>query len=318
MIWRTQGSQRIASIGECMIELTQQPGDTVRRAFCGDTLNTAVYLARLLQGTNTGVHYISRVGRDPLSAAMLASWRDEGIDVSLVEFDNKRLPGLYYVSTDTQGERTFYYWRKNSAASAMLNARTAANLQKQLADFDAVYVTGITLAILPPAGRRRLLVMLQRLRANGVTTVFDSNYRQRLWSSVSDARKWLHATGEHIDVLLTGLSDEQAVFGDSDAQAVSERLRKTGIAELIIKNGAAACLAVEPTGVQTIDVPVATRVVDTTAAGDAFNAGYIAARVSGLTVQASVLAAQQLAARVIAHAGAIIPRQQTPTLAQLS
>jgi 2-dehydro-3-deoxygluconokinase len=61
-------------------------------------------------------------------------------------------------------------------------------------------------------------------------------------------------------------------------------------------------------------VPV---VVDTTAAGDAFNAAFLAASLSGRSAQDCCRAANALAATVIQHRGAIIPAQATPSLEQL-
>ena len=318
MIWSAQPPHKVATIGECMIEMAQLPARQIHCAYGGDTLNTAVYLARLATNTDTHVHFVTRVGRDPLSVDMVAGWQDEGIDTGLVEYDTERLPGLYYIATNSEGERRFYYWRNDSAASAMLDTGAAELLETRLAGFDTVYTSGITLAILPTAGRHELLQLMAALRRRGVTLVFDSNYRERLWSSVADAQHWLQAAYQQVDVLLTSLADERAIYGDEDVNTVSKRVSDAGITEFVIKNGSAPCLAVEPMGVQTIDVPTVSTVIDTTAAGDSFNAAYIAARLQGFAVNAAVTAAQRLAARVIAYRGAIIPRQLTPTLGQIT
>src|SRR6187399_2663481 len=91
-----EDTMRIASIGECMIELRQLPDGHLTRSFGGDTLNTAVYLARL----GVSVDYVTALGDDPLSEEMLAGWRAEGVGTGLVARVPGRLPGLYLIQTD--------------------------------------------------------------------------------------------------------------------------------------------------------------------------------------------------------------------------
>ncbi len=168
---------RIACIGECMIELSQLDLATgqARIGFAGDTANTATYLARLGQPTA----YLTNVGTDAFSDTMLARMQAEGIDTSLIGRLPDRLPGLYAIETDARGERSFRYWR-NEAAARTLFSGTGPTLA-DLDGFATVYVSGITLAILPDGVRRRLIAALGALRARGVRTVFDPNYRPRLW-----------------------------------------------------------------------------------------------------------------------------------------
>ena len=98
---------RVASIGECMIEIAVKPGGDAQLASGGDTLNTAVYLAR--QGV--AVDYVTALGDDPYSDEMLARWQAEGVGTGLVPRLPGRVPGLYMIRTDDRGERTFHYWR---------------------------------------------------------------------------------------------------------------------------------------------------------------------------------------------------------------
>src|SRR4051794_13817570 len=101
----------IASIGECMIELRQMPDGSLTRFYGGDTLNTAVYLARL----GAAVDYVTALGDDPLSDEMIAGWRDEQIGTTRVVRLAGKLPGLYMIETNSAGERRFYHWREASA-----------------------------------------------------------------------------------------------------------------------------------------------------------------------------------------------------------
>src|SRR5438874_12313443 len=102
----------VACIGECMVELSEQPDGSLSRGFGGDTLNTAVYLARL----GVAVDYVTALGDDPWSGEMLAAWHAEGIGTGLIVRVPGRLPGLYLISTDADGQRRFSYWRHSSPA----------------------------------------------------------------------------------------------------------------------------------------------------------------------------------------------------------
>ena len=95
-------SRKIAVIGECMIELSQKGAD-VQRGFGGDTLNTSVYIARQVDATALSVHYVTALGTDSFSQQMLESWQGENVDTSLTQRMENRLPGLYYIETDSTG-----------------------------------------------------------------------------------------------------------------------------------------------------------------------------------------------------------------------
>ena len=103
---------RFASIGECMLELSTLGDDNYSMAYGGDTLNTAVYLARL----GVEVDYVTALGDDPLSERMVEAWQAEGVGTRLVLQVPGRLPGLYLIRRDARGERSFYYWRDQAPA----------------------------------------------------------------------------------------------------------------------------------------------------------------------------------------------------------
>ncbi|MGR6980359.1 PfkB family carbohydrate kinase [Testudinibacter sp. P27/CKL/0425] len=77
-----------------MIELSVKES-APKLAFGGDTLNTAIYLSRLLRAKNAEVHYVTALGQDSFSEQMLANWQQEGIRTELVQQLPDKLPGLY-------------------------------------------------------------------------------------------------------------------------------------------------------------------------------------------------------------------------------
>jgi 2-dehydro-3-deoxygluconokinase len=305
--------QTVYAIGECMIELQRSAGASgMDYRFGGDTLNTAVYMSRLLDPGKVRVAYVTGLGVDGMSAEMLASWEREGIDTSAVQRLPDRLPGIYMIELDASGERRFHYWRKDSAARHWLEAPEAGKVLVQLAAARMVYLSGISLAILSPADREVLISALAQCRARGGSIVFDNNYRPRLWESAQLAAEVYRRVLAHTDIALLTLDDENALYGMESPRQVVERTRGYGVGEVVVKCGAEPCvLWAEGQLMEVAPEPVA-EVVDTTAAGDSFGAAYMAARLSGQDPAAAARAGHRLAGTVIRHRGAIIARELMP------
>lgn len=309
---------RIASLGECMIELSETAGAegieagrsrSVQRTFGGDTLNTAVYLKRSLRGQarDAAVHYVTALGDDPFSAEMLAAWEREGLDTRQVFRLPGRLPGLYAIRTDAGGERTFHYWRNAAAARDLLRDGRTALLGRALAGFDLVYLSGITLGILDAESRDLLVSLLEDLKRSGSRIAFDTNFRPRLWQSREEAQATMTRVLALTSLALPTFDDDAALFGDSAPEATVTRLRDLGIEEIVVKRGPEACLLCFGGAQAQVEGERVERPVDTTAAGDSFNGAYLAARLAGAEPAAAAAAGHRLAARVITTRGAIIP-----------
>jgi 2-dehydro-3-deoxygluconokinase len=302
---------RVASIGECMIELRHRSATVVDLAYGGDTLNTAVYLARLMRNRDVRVDYVTALGDDAYSDGMLALWRDEGIATDLVARLPGRLPGLYTIRTDARGERTFTYWRSASAARDMLRGPRAEQVAAALKGYDLLYLSGITLSILDPPQRAALVAIADLVRAHGGRVAFDSNYRPVGWPDPDAARAAFEEVLGRVDIALPTLDDEQALFGVKDARECADRLHRRGVAEVAIKLGQAGCFLSSPKFTGEIPAEPVHEVVDSTAAGDSFNAGYLAARLLGADPPHAARLGNRLAARVITYPGAIIPAAAT-------
>ncbi|HBM0960529.1 sugar kinase [Enterobacter roggenkampii] len=307
-------SKKIAVIGECMIELSQK-GAEVSRGFGGDTLNTSVYIARQVAPEALTVNYVTALGTDSFSQQMLEAWQSEHIDTSLIQRMENRLPGLYYIETDDTGERTFYYWRNEAAAKFWLESEDAAAICEALSTFDYLYLSGISLAILSPTSREKLLSLLRECRANGGKVIFDNNYRPRLWASREETQQVYQQMLQCTDIAFLTLDDEDALWGEKPVEDVIARTQAAGVSEVVIKRGAESCL-VATTGEATIEVPAVKlakeKVIDTTAAGDSFSAGYLAVRLTGGTPEAAAQRGHLTASTVIQYRGAIIPREAMP------
>ncbi len=294
-------TQRIASLGECMLELSPRPGGLFALGFGGDTLNTAIYLARC----GCAVDYVTALGDDAHSHRLLAAWGAEGVGTALVPRLPGRLPGLYLIETDARGERRFSYWRDRAPARDLFTLPQTPSILEALKGFDWLYFTGVSLSIWGKAGRARLFEFLDSYPGR---VAFDTNYRPRGWAGMSEARAAFEGLAGRVHTVFAGSDDERGVFGRVDPAEIEAAWQELGAAEVVVKMGE------QGNRVLATDMPVKRLdPVDTTSAGDSFNAAYLAARIAGADPFAACRAGQRIAAAVISHPGAIIPREAMPS-----
>jgi 2-dehydro-3-deoxygluconokinase len=291
---------RIVLIGEAMLELARR-GDGWQLGYGGDTLNTAIHLARL----GHDVAYLTALGSDPFSADLLDRWRAEGLDTSLILRHPDRSTGLYAISTDAKGERSFAYWRDTSAAREMFTLPEADAILDRAARADMIAFSLITLAILPPEGRDRLFALARAVRARGGQVAFDGNYRPRLWCDPAQARPQRDRAIALATIGLPTLDDEMQLSGQTDADAVAAHWHGLSCAETVVKLGDQGCRLADGT---IVAPPQVLCPVDTSGAGDAFNAGYLNARIDGATPAEAALAGHALAGWTVMRPGAIPDR----------
>ncbi len=302
---------RIASIGECMIELRQMPDGHLTRSFGGDTLNTAVYLARL----GASVDYVTALGDDPLSDEMIAGWQSEGVGTEQVVRLKGKLPGLYMIETNRAGERRFYHWRDASAVRGLMSLPETDALLASLAEYDLIYLSAITLSLFDIAGRDRLIAALQHARGAGVRVAFDTNFRARGWPDLDLARNAFQKAFAASDIVLASVEDLLPLYpGDAEDKLLS----RIEAEEVVLKRDIPASIIRHYGQRQRVEAePVSGAVVDTTAAGDSFAAAYLYARLSGAQPVAAARAGHHLAGTVVCHPGAIIPRDAMPDMIAL-
>ncbi len=303
-------SIRAACIGECMIELSEQPDGFLRRSFGGDTLNTAIYLARL----GMRVDYVTALGIDPFSDEMIGAWQAEGIGTDLVLRCPDALPGLYLIQTHASGERRFSYWRDSAPVRRLLTLPEMVRVEAVLLRHDLIYLSGITLSLFDAAGRDLLFGILDHLRAHGVQVVFDANFRPRGWPDLAIARHAYDEMLRRADLALLSAEDHGLLWdGMKDEDAILSRMQPYGVDEVVLKLDWPGCIVVTAQD-ERVHVPAVQEgsAVDTTAAGDSFAAAYLAARAAGLDPKAAAESGHRLARLVVMHRGAIIPIRAMP------
>ncbi len=292
----------ILAIGECMIEFSQSDNNGWKLGFAGDTFNTAWHFNRNCNLERWNTAYFTRLGKDPFSERMASFIEESGISTRWIARDEKRQAGLYLIET-IRGERSFTYWRENSAARLL--ADDPDLLAEAVQQADCVYFSGITLAILSAAGRATLLDILRALRETAKPVAFDPNIRPRLWESSESMTEWISTAAKVASIVMPGADEQAEHFGDASTSEVVERYLRMGALEVVVKNGGGPVLAATPNEHAEFTDTSPVTPLDTTGAGDSFNGAYLARRLDGCSLQSSLEAAHSCARKVIQHHGAL-------------
>lgn len=295
-------AKRFVSIGECMIEMSGGDDRQYRMGFAGDTFNTAWY-ARALLPRDWSVDYVTALGDDIYSQQMREFFETAGIGTGHIQEIKGRRPGLYMIH-QAGGDRHFTYWRGQSAARLLADDPGA--LRAALEGADIVYFSGITLAILAPKARGQLMKAIVAARNAGARVVFDPNLRPALWTSQEVMASSLTAAATISDIVLPTHPDEAPLFGDADPDATATRYLDIGVEEVAVKNGSEPALAATQAARDFVPAAKVAKVVDATAAGDSFNAAYLAARITGASPAEAAREGHRVAGIVIGKSGALV------------
>lgn len=296
---------RAICVGEVLIELARGADGRFALSCGGDTFNTAVYLAR----AGVDVAFATAVGDDPYSDSIMALAAAEGISGHLALRVPGRLPGLCLVENGPGGERSFRYWREGAPARELFELPDWMQIADALMSARLIYFSGITLSLYSNNGLGRFLALLEAARQQGAKVTFDGNFRPRGWKGdLARTRTVFIETLKRVDIALPTFDDEAVLWGDPSPETTVARLQAFGIGEIVVKNGPNSALVAVAGGQEFVPVPEVMVPVDATAAGDGFNAGYLAARLGGLDPAQAASVAHRLAGDVIRHPGAFVPR----------
>ena len=289
-----------------MVELRQRDNETLFQSFAGDVYNSAVYLKRCFADIES--YFVSAVGQDKLSDKLLRHCQQELINTDFTFRHPDKVPGMYYIETDEHGERSFTYWRNDSAAKKLVDFLDPTVLT-QMQSGDMLLISGISLAIIDDNKCGQFWQCIAQLKRAGVKIVFDPNYRARLWESPEQAIEQFELAFEAADIALPGVEDFDMLMGLNTLEAVLDYLAPFNINEIVVKNGPQSVITqIDGERVSHSIIPVS-KVVDTTSAGDAFNGVYLGARLSEQSSQDAVTLAATAAATVIQQPGAIAPKE---------
>jgi 2-dehydro-3-deoxygluconokinase len=303
----SEETPRVICIGEALIELTRGPDGAFTAACAGDSFNTAVYLARA--GLNVG--FATAVGEDPYSDSIVALALAEGLGADLILRAPGRLPALSLVERGRSGERVSRVWSDGAPARELFELPDWMRIAQSLVSARLIYFSGITLSLYSNNGLGRLFAALEVARQQGAKIAFDGNFRPAGWKgNLARTRTVFMEALKRVDIALPAFDDEAVLWGDPSPESTVARLQAFGVGEIVVKNGPNSALVATSRGSEFVPVPEILVPVDPTAAGDGFNAGYLAARLSGSEPAQAASAAHRLAGDIISHPGALLPRAE--------
>ena len=293
---------KILSIGECMAEFS--PDEQLGKfnlGFAGDTFNTAWYIANNHADVNSA--YFSKVGDDELSDQMLKFMSDNQVDTTYIKKVAGSTIGLYLISL-VNGERTFSYWRNKSAATFLgQNVDDVGNAMKKQ---DMIYFSGITLAILDQNSRENLFSCLKSARRAGKKIAFDPNLRPKLWNDKKEMCDVIMAGANLSDIILPSFEDEATWFSDADPMSTLARYQNVGAETVVVKNAGDPVSFCSQHGTGTYLVESVEKIIDSTAAGDSFNAEILVGLLREIPLADAINNGANLAKKVLMGQGALV------------
>ena len=299
---------KVVSIGECMLEVQANGFGPAVLSYGGDTFNTAVYLRRCSSPDAIEVGYATGLGDDPLSQKLMNEWTELGLDLRQTRKIAGKLPGMYLIETDDSGERRFHFWRESSAARSYFDIDLSP-LEAEANQIDCFYFSGISLAILNAEARQKLFTLLACQKAKGKQVVFDNNYRPRLWPNKTTTQQVFNEALAVSTLAMITADDHKDVYELNTLDEAVVHAQSLDVEEIVIKRGAKPTLvrAKNSKNWEQAATQLVEKVVDTTAAGDSFAAGYLSRRLLGAAPLIAADFGNRVAACVVQHRGAIIP-----------
>lgn len=268
----------IAVIGECLIELsangTLAETSTLNKYFGGDTVTTAVAIARL--GGN--VTYLTKVGNDGFSEFILSSLQKENIDTSLIKTNDEQ-NGMYIVSHTLDKKEVLYYKRKTAATKLSIEDISEDVIKK----LKMVYSTGVVQS-LSASSRELVKKSFQLARENDVMTAYDPNYTSCFMNSV-DTREYFEEIVDLSDIVFSSLkNDSQRLYDMDSAEKIIQYYWDRGVKIAVIKSHVDNGYYTGYRGnIDFTEFYNTQKAIDTTASGDVFNGGFLYAITKGYT-----------------------------------
>ena len=294
--------------GECMIEVSGNTDNLDKKQikmnlnFGGDTFNAAVYFSRL---TNKlfNTFYFTGLGKDHLSEMMIKRFKYENLKIDLIQRIKGKYPGLYSIQTDKKGNRSFSYWRNESAAKEMIKKCNLDYIEKFISNTELFYYTGISLGILKPKDQNKLIELSKKSKL----TAFDFNYRNSFHGNKIKSQSLFKKSNLFSKINFISFDDIIEIFGKSDPfQFINTFKRKDNI---IILKYFEKIFYSEFNKIGSINIPII-KAIDTTAAGDSFNGSFLAYHLINkhLSIEEKILSSHVITKNVLKYRGAIIPK----------
>ena len=300
-------------LGECMIELNgdiSSLGNSnalMEVNFGGDTYNSAVYFSRLTN-KNTNTFYCTALSKDNFSKKMMERFKLEKLNCDLVRTDGKNPPGLYSIEINKKGERSFSYWRDQSPTKYIFLGSKGKRLLNDIKNSDIFYYSGISVGILDVNQKEQLI----KVGATANICGFDFNFRHQLHHDKKKSQVLFKKINNHVDINFVSYDDAKQLFNTRNPNQIFDVLNKENNLILLRYKNLIIFKKFDQE-IKSIKVPHG-EIVDTTAAGDAFNGSFLALlnNNKNISIEENILRSHKVTREVIKHKGAIIKKNQMP------
>lgn len=243
-------------IGEILADMIGEEKNgitTYERKAGGAPFNVACALKRF----GADVKFVGSVGDDLIGQFLIKYAKDFGMDTTHIHQNAERNTTLAFVELNAEGDRSFCFYRKNTADYAMPNVS-----DELIKSADIVCIGSLMLADLKCV--EYALDIIERAHAFGKTVAFDVNYRTDIFRDRESAVKTYKKILAVADIVKFS-EDEVETFTEDYVNSLTDKL----VLITLGKDGSEWRYKGERNKMPTIDV----KPIDTTGAGDAFFAG---------------------------------------------
>ena len=293
---------KICSIGECMIEITNTYNNNFQQSFAGDTLNFCSYLNK----KNFNVDYLSSVGKSEINKDFFNLLKSKKISKKLIHIHPHNETGLYLIKNDKNGEKNFYYWRDNSAAKNYLNELNYKKLEIILKKYHYIYFSGITLSIISKNKQKDFCNLIKKLKKHNVKIIFDLNIRIKRWPNKKHLNASINLFLPFIDILFSTGEDIKNWKNNDNLSFFNKLIKSNKINHAIFRKNASLNYAILNDQIYKVANKVHKMIVDSSGAGDGYNAAYISEFLTSGDVYRSLQASHLLGSKIVMKKGAII------------
>ncbi len=291
----------VCSIGEAMIEISNLKNSLYNQSFAGDTLNFCNYLDK----KKLNAFFLSAIGKSEINQSLLDFVKSKKISTKHIKQINQSEVGLYLIKNKNNGEKQFFYWRDESAAKQYFNNIDFLNLYKELKNFDYIYFSGITLSIIHISKLNNFIKLLKQLKVKKIKIVFDFNIRPSRWNK-KNLNKFFNSVLKFVDICFLSGEDMNYWKNKNNIKSYEKIVRKYKIKHSIFRKNAKFTYVFLNKTKYVFRNKLLKKVVDTSGAGDGFNAAYLSNFIVNNDPLLALKAGSSLGSKIVMKKGAIV------------
>ena len=284
-----------------MIEISNIKNSLYNQSFAGDTLNFCNYLDK----KKLNAFFLSAIGKSEINQSLLDFVKSKNISTKYIKQINQFEIGLYLIKNKDNGEKQFFYWRDESAAKQYFNSIDFINLFKELKNFDYIYFSGITLSIIHVSKLNNFIKLLKLLKSKKIKIVFDFNIRPTRWNK-KNLNNFFDSVLKFVDICFLSGEDMSYWKNKNGIKSYEQIVRKYKIKHSIFRKNAKFTYVFLNKNKYVFKNKLLKKVVDTSGAGDGFNAAYLSNFIVNNDPILALKAGSTLGSKIVMKKGAIV------------